>query len=78
MKRGRGKQAEIFALINDSFNMLKKIIETHTATIRLDFVDIIKPTFLRNAVAMNRQRRGIASLNFSKCLHRTVTYLRLS
>ena len=39
--------------------MLKKIIKTHTA--RLDFVDIIKPTFLRNAVAMNRQRRVIAS-----------------
>ena len=39
--------------------MLKKIIETHTA--RLDFVDIIKPTFLRNAVTTNRQRRGIAS-----------------
>ena len=39
--------------------MLKKIIKTHTA--RLDFVDIIKPTFLRNAVTMNRQRRVIAS-----------------
>ena len=39
--------------------MLKKIIKTHTA--RLDFVDIIKPTFLRNAVATNRQRRVIAS-----------------
>ena len=41
--------------------MLKKIIKTHTA--RLDFVDIIKPTFLRNAVATNRQRRVIASDN---------------
>ena len=41
--------------------MLKKIIKTHTA--RLDFVDIIKPTFLRNAVATNRrQRRVIASM----------------
>ena len=40
--------------------MLKKIIKTHTA--RLDFVDIIKPTFLRNAVTTNRQRRVIASL----------------
>ena len=39
--------------------MLKKIIKTHTA--RLDFVDIIKPTFVRNAVATNRQRRVIAS-----------------
>ena len=39
--------------------MLKKIIKTHTA--RLDFVDIIKPTFLGNAVATNRQRRVIAS-----------------
>ena len=39
--------------------MLKKIIKTHAA--RLDFVDIIKPTFLRNAVATNRQRRVIAS-----------------
>ena len=35
------------------------MIKTHTA--RLDFVDIIKPTFLRNAVATNRQRRVIAS-----------------
>ena len=44
--------------------MLKKIIKTHTA--RLDYVDITKPTFLRNAVVMNRQRRVIASniLNF--------------
>ena len=39
--------------------MLKKIIKTHTA--RLDFVDIIKPAFIRNAVATNRQRRVIAS-----------------
>ena len=42
--------------------MLKKIIKTHTA--KLDFVDIImiiKPTFVRNAVATNRQRRVIAS-----------------
>ena len=56
---------EIFALINDSFYMLKKIIKTHTA--RLDYdVDITKPTFLRNAVATNRQRRVIASnTNFS-------------
>ena len=38
---------EIFALINDSFYMLKKIIKTHTA--RLDYVDITEPTFLRNA-----------------------------
>ena len=38
--------------------MLKKIIKTHTA--RLDYVDIT-PTFLRNAVATNRQRRVIAS-----------------
>ena len=60
MKRGRGRQTEIFASINDSFNMLKKITETHTA--RLDFVDIIKPTILRYAVATNRQRRGIASV----------------
>ena len=59
IKRGRGRQAEIFALINDSFYMLKKIIKTHTA--RLDYVDITKPTFLRNAVATNRQRRVIAS-----------------
>ena len=53
---------EIFALINminGSFYMLQKIIKTHTA--RLNFVDIIKPTFLRNAVATNRQRRVIAS-----------------
>ena len=51
---------EIFALINDSFYMLKKIIKTHTA--RLDYVDIRPtPTFLRNAVAKNRQRRVIAS-----------------
>ena len=50
-------------LINDSFYMFKKIIKTHTA--RLDFVDI-KPTFLRNAVATNRQRRVIASCY--KCL----------
>ena len=41
--------------------MLKKIIKTHTA--RLDFVDIIMPTFLRNAVATNRQRRVIASIS---------------
>ena len=41
--------------------MLKKIIKTHTA--RLDFVDIIKPTFLRNAVVTNRQRRVIASIS---------------
>ena len=40
--------------------MLKKIIKTHTA--RLDYVDITKPTFLRNAVATNRQRRVIASV----------------
>ena len=40
--------------------MLKKIIKTHAG--RLDFVDIIKPTFLRNAVATNRQRRVIASI----------------
>ena len=39
--------------------MLKKIIKTHTA--RLDYVDLIKATFLRNAVATNRQRRVIAS-----------------
>ena len=39
--------------------MLKKIIKTHTT--RLGVVDIIKPTFLRNAVATNRQRRVIAS-----------------
>ena len=30
-------------------------------TVRLDYVDITKPTFLRNAVATNRQRRVIAS-----------------
>ena len=44
---------------NDSSYMLKKIIKTHTT--RLGFVDIIKPTFLRNAVATNRQKRVIAS-----------------
>ena len=59
-ERGRGRHAEIFALINDSSYMLKKIIKTHTT--RLGVVDIIKPTFLRNAVATNRQRRVIASL----------------
>ena len=46
------------------FYMLKKIIKTHTA--RLDFVDIIKPAFLRNAVATNRQRRVIASSEILK------------
>ena len=40
--------------------MLKKIIKTHTA--RFDFVDIIKPTFVWNAVATNRQRQVIASV----------------
>ena len=39
--------------------MLKKIIKRHTA--RLDYVDITKPTFLRNAFATNRQKRVIAS-----------------
>ena len=58
-ERRRGRHAEIFALINDSSYMLKKIIKTHTT--RLGVVDIIKPTFLRNAVATNRQRRVIAS-----------------
>ena len=59
-REGESRQAEIFALINDSSYMLKKIIKTHTT--RLGVVDIIKPTFLRNAVATNRQRRVIASL----------------
>ena len=61
-REGERQTAEIFALImlmNNSSYMLKKIIKTHTA--KLDFVDIIKPTFLRNAVATNRQRRVIAS-----------------
>ena len=40
--------------------MLKKIIKTHAA--KWDFVDIIKSTFLRNAVTTNHQRRVIASL----------------
>ena len=53
---GRGRQAEIFALINDSSYKLKKIIKTHTA--RLDFVDIIKPTFLQNAVATRTAKDG--------------------
>ena len=40
-------------------NMLKKKILKHIA--RLDFVDIIKPTFLRNTISfMNRERRVIA------------------
>ena len=50
--------------INDSSYMLKKIIKTHTT--KLGVVDIIKPTFLRNAVATNRQRRVIASI--IKCI----------
>ena len=36
--------------------MLKKIIKTHTA--RLDFVDIIKPTFLRNAIVYELRKMG--------------------
>ena len=40
--------------------MLQKIIKTHTTL--LGVVDIIKPTFLRNAVATNHQRRVIASI----------------
>ena len=52
-KEGERQTGGDIWLINDSFYMLKKIIKTHTA--RLDFVDIIKPTFLRNAVATNRQ-----------------------
>ena len=42
-REGRGRQVEIFALINDISYMFKKIIKTQTA--RLHFVDIIKPTF---------------------------------
>ena len=42
-REGERQTAEIFALINNSSYMLKKIIKTHTA--RFDFVDIIKPTF---------------------------------
>ena len=59
---GRNREGENLgevALINDSSYKLKKIIKTHT--VRLDFVDIIKPTFLQNAVATIRQRRVIAS-----------------
>ena len=63
-REGERQTAEIFALINNSSYMLKKIIKTHTA--RLDFVNIIKPTFLRNAAATNRQRRVIASTNKKK------------
>ena len=36
--------------------MLKKIIKTHIA--RLDFVDIIKPTFSRNAVVYEPRKTG--------------------
>ena len=53
---------------------VKEIIKTHTA--RLDFVDIIKPTFLRNAVATNRQRRVIASiLNISLTVWGGISHL---
>ena len=58
-REGERQTGEILALINNSSYMLKKIIKTFTA--RLDFVDIVKPTFLRNAVATNRQRRVITS-----------------
>ena len=36
--------------------MLKKIIKTHTA--KLDFVDIIMPTFLRNAYRSQTAKDG--------------------
>ena len=36
--------------------MLKKIIKTHTA--RLDFIDIIKPTFLHNAYRLRTAKDG--------------------
>ena len=55
--------------------MLKKIIKTHTCTARWDFVDIIKPTFLRNAVTTNRQRRVITSKIKNKIENTAVTLL---
>ena len=37
-------------------NMWKKIIKTHI--VRLDFIDIIKPTFLRNAIVYEPRKTG--------------------
>ena len=45
---GRGQTGGDICVNKWQDNMLKKIIKTHIA--RLDFIDIIKPPVLRNAI----------------------------